>query len=121
MLLKLFVIALAAGVMLSPLSAQIERRIPLKSVSVHLPYGDRKFPGGHEADATNRNCLVCHSVGMVLNQPVLTKAQWQAEIDKMRAVYKAPIDPKDVDAILAYLISPNTADFDRHGRGPTKN
>jgi hypothetical protein len=58
---------------------------------------------------------------MVLNQPALTKAQWQAEVAKMRAVYKAPIDPKDVDAILAYLISPNTINFDRYGRPPTKN
>jgi hypothetical protein len=27
-------------------------------------------------------------------------AQWHAEVDKMRTAYKAPIDPKDVDAIL---------------------
>jgi hypothetical protein len=42
---------------------------------------------------------------MVLNQPVLPKAQWEAEVDKMIAAYKAPIDPKDVGAILDYLAS----------------
>jgi hypothetical protein len=42
---------------------------------------------------------------MVLNQPALPKAEWQAEVDKMRAAYKAPIDAKDVDAILDYLVS----------------
>jgi hypothetical protein len=42
---------------------------------------------------------------MVLNQPALPKAEWQAEVDKMRATYKAPIDAKDVDAILDYLVS----------------
>ncbi len=105
MLPKMLVMALAAGAILSLLSAQTERPMPLKSVSVNLPYGDRKFPGGHEADATNRNCLVCHSAGMVLNQPGLSKAQWQAEVDKMRAAYKALIDPKDVDAIVDYLVA----------------
>ncbi len=33
------------------------------------------------------------------------KAQWQAEVDKMRTAYKAPIGPKDVDGILDYLVS----------------
>ena len=41
---------------------------------------------------------------MVLNQPALSKAQWQAEVEKMRLAYRAPIDPKDVDAIVAYLV-----------------
>ena len=45
-----------------------------------------------------------HSAGMVLNQPALPKAEWQAEVDKMRAAYKAPIDDKDVDEIIDYLV-----------------
>jgi hypothetical protein len=40
---------------------------------------------------------------MVLNQPALAPAQWRAEVEKMRDAYKAPIDPKDVDAIVGYL------------------
>jgi hypothetical protein len=63
------------------------------------------FPGGPDADAINNNCLACHSAGMVLNQPALPKTEWEAEVDKMRAAYKAPIDAKDVDAILDYLVS----------------
>ncbi len=42
---------------------------------------------------------------MVLNQPALPMTQWHAEVDKMRTAYKAPIDAKDVDAILDYLVS----------------
>jgi hypothetical protein len=49
------------------------------------------------------DCLACHSVGMVLNQPAMSKAQWRVEVDKMRTAYKAPIDPKDVDTIVDYL------------------
>ena len=85
--------------------AQAEGKLSLKSVSVDLPPGDRMFPNGPGADAINNNCLACHSAGMVLNQPALSKAEWQAEVDKMRTAYKAPIDPKDVDAILDYLVS----------------
>ena len=47
----------------------------------------------------------CHSAGMVLFQPALSQAQWHAEVEKMRTAYKAPIDPKDVDTIVAYLVS----------------
>ena len=97
--------ALAAGVALSPCYAQAEGKLSLRSVSVDLPPGDRMFPDGPGADAINNNCLACHSAGMVLNQPALPKAVWEAEVDKMRAAYKAPIDAKDVDAILDYLVS----------------
>jgi mono/diheme cytochrome c family protein len=58
---------------------------------------------GPGADAANNNCLACHSAGMVLNQPALSKTQWRAEVDKMRTTYKAPIDSNDVDSIVDYL------------------
>jgi hypothetical protein len=51
----------------------------------------------------NNNCLVCHSAGMVLTQPRLPRAVWQAEVDKMRSTYKAPIAAEDVPAIVEYL------------------
>jgi mono/diheme cytochrome c family protein len=98
-------IALAVGVVLAPFCAQAESQLSLKSVSVDLPPGDDMFPDGPGADAINNNCLACHSADMVLNQPALPTAEWQAEVDKMRTAYKAPIDPKDVDAILEYLVS----------------
>ena len=113
MSIRMLIVALGACAMLSPAAAQTAGQISLKSVSVNLPNADRAFPGGHDADATKRNCLVCHSAGMLLTQPALSKAQWQAEIYKMRVVYKAPVDPKDFDAIVAYLISINAANFER--------
>jgi hypothetical protein len=98
-------ITLAVGVALWPCCGQAQVKLTLKSVSVDLPPGDRMFPDEPGADAVNNNCLACHSAGMVLNQPALPKAEWQAEVDKMRAAYKAPIDAKDVNAILGYLVS----------------
>jgi hypothetical protein len=77
--------------------------ITLHSVSIEFPNSDRMFPGGGDADAINNNCLACHSAGMVLNQPALTRSAWQQEVEKMRGQYKAPLDPADVPAIVAYL------------------
>jgi hypothetical protein len=39
----------------------------------------------------------------VLNQPPLAKAAWEAEMNKMIQVYKAPITPADAAAIVDYL------------------
>jgi mono/diheme cytochrome c family protein len=86
------------------LAAHAEDRIPLKSVNAEIPFGDRMFEGTG-SDVANNNCLTCHSAGMVLDQPALSQAQWRAEVEKMLKSYKAPIDPKDVDAIVAYLVS----------------
>ena len=76
--------------------------ITLQSVRVDIPDRGTTFPGSG-SDAINNNCLVCHSAGMVLNQPALPKAAWQAEVDKMIHVYKAPVAPEDVAAIVDYL------------------
>jgi hypothetical protein len=40
---------------------------------------------------------------MVLNQPAMPKAAWETEVHKMINVYKAPVDPQEVPAIVAYL------------------
>ena len=104
MLRPMLPIALVVGVALAPVCARADSQLSLKSVSVDLPPGVDMFPNGPGADAIDNNCLACHSADMVLNQPALPMAQWQAEVDKMQAAYKAPIDPKDVDAILDYLV-----------------
>jgi cytochrome c5 len=95
--------ALTTIAALAPLSTQGADKLVLKSVNVDLPSGDRMFPDRPGAEAVNNNCLACHSAGMVLTQPALSKAQWHEEVEKMRNAYKAPIDAKDVDPIVDYL------------------
>jgi hypothetical protein len=102
---SLLPLALVGGIALASFCAQAESQLTLKSVSVELPPGDDVFPNGPGVDAINDNCLACHSADMVLNQPALSKAQWEAQVNLMRMTYKAPIDPKDVDPILDYLVS----------------
>jgi hypothetical protein len=83
--------------------------VTLHSVSVDLPAGDRMFPDRADAEAINNNCLSCHSAGMVLNQPGLTRSTWQRLVEKMRSQYKAPVANEDVPAIVAYLASHKAA------------
>jgi hypothetical protein len=76
--------------------------IAFKSEAVTLPDGASQMFQGPGAEAINNNCLACHSADMVLNQPALTADAWKAEVNKMINVYKAPVAPADIPAILAW-------------------
>src|SRR5437899_12970948 len=95
------VILLSVGSMQLP--AWAASAFELKPVKIELPDSDRMFPAGPGSDAMNNNCLACHSAGMVLNQPSLSKQAWTAEVNKMINNYKAPVAPEDVGAIVEYL------------------
>jgi hypothetical protein len=91
------------GVASMPFVARAATPFELKSVKIDLPDSDRMFPDGPGSDAINNNCLACHSAGMVLNQPALSKQAWAAEVNKMINNYKAPVAPEDVGPIVEYL------------------
>jgi len=76
-------------------------------VRVELPASDESFPPGVGADIATGQCLICHSAGMVLTQPPLTKGEWRAEIMKMRSAYGAPMPDDQVDGLSEYLKSIN--------------
>jgi hypothetical protein len=79
------------------------------AVAITLPDDDGAFPDGPGVEAVTNNCGACHSPSMILNQPRLTRAEWQKSIDKMRKVFKAEIDPADEAAILSYLDATSAA------------
>jgi hypothetical protein len=95
------VIVLGIAAPLTGVAAPIE----LKSVNLDLPESDRMFPDGPGSDAINNNCLACHSAGMVLNQPAMSKDAWKSEVNKMINNYKAPVAPEDVTTIVEYLVA----------------
>ncbi len=76
------------------------------SQSVDLPY-----PGPHcsgeGAELLNPSCSTCHSADFVNSQPHLPLATWKMEVVKMKNVFHAPVEEKDVDALAKAL-------FDRH-------
>jgi mono/diheme cytochrome c family protein len=77
--------------------------ITIRSVSLKLPRGDRVLPPGPGQEVAQAQCTGCHSVGMVLYQPALPRATWEAEVRKMIGVYKAPVPEGDVATIVGYL------------------
>lgn len=96
-------VALLAGAALIPPLALAKNVPALKSVDVTLPNSTRALPSGPGQETAQNNCLTCHSAGMIMTQPRMPKAAWAAEVSKMRNVYKAPVDEKDVPAIVDYL------------------
>lgn len=100
---KMLIVLSLALASAAPAPALAKAPITLKSVDVRLPDSTRKLPDAPGLAAVQNNCLSCHSAGMILTQPTIAKAAWQAEVAKMRNVYKAPVDEKDVPAIVDYL------------------
>ncbi|MBS0253676.1 MAG: cytochrome C [Proteobacteria bacterium] len=50
------------------------------------------------------NCMSCHSLDYLTTQPRGKGTKfWRDEVTKMIAVYKAPVEPADADAIVAAL------------------
>ena len=94
--------AAAVGPHAGPASAQAAG-ITLRSVGFELPISDRGFPPRPGADLMAGNCQSCHSVGMILNQPPLTRAEWTGEVNKMIHTYKAPVSEEAVAGIVNYL------------------
>jgi cytochrome c553 len=81
--------------------AALAAEVP-KSVKIDLSNPGPYFTG-EGSDPVNANCTACHSAEMVLAQPALSKAAWQAEVGKMTKVYKASVDEQDIPAIVEYL------------------
>jgi sulfite dehydrogenase (cytochrome) subunit B len=59
---------------------------------------------GNARDLTAARCAICHSVDYIeSNAPVLDRAGWQKEIQKMRDRFGAPITDEEARQILDYL------------------
>jgi hypothetical protein len=84
-----------------------------ETAAIDLQPGDDVLPDRPNAEAVDRNCLLCHSTETILNQPALSRDIWKAEIDKMRTDFGARINPDADDAILAYLTTINGVRRDR--------
>ena len=66
----------------------------------------RPFIPGDGAEITPQ-CLICHSAGMVLRQPPLTRDQWVGEINKMRSAYGPALPADQVGRLADYLFRIN--------------
>jgi sulfite dehydrogenase (cytochrome) subunit B len=73
-------------------------------VTIQLPEETAAFRPGPGAETATANCLACHSADYISTQPSKKgKAFWEAEVQKMIKVFKAPIEPADAKTIAGYL------------------
>jgi len=96
--MKRFAFALAVAAIAVPALA--------KPINFELPAETAAFKPGPNLDVVQGNCGACHSADYVKTQPTGPKFKkdfWQAEVTKMIKVYGAPIDEKDIPAIVDYL------------------
>lgn len=50
------------------------------------------------------HCSACHSLDYIqMNSGILEKAGWEKTVDKMVKAMGAPINPEEVDLVVAYL------------------
>lgn len=82
--------------------------IAIHSVKVDLPASTASFPPGPGSELSGK-CLICHSAGMVLRQPLMSEAEWRTEITKMRKVYGAPLLDADIEPLTAYMTRVNAS------------
>ena len=100
---SLIVLAIVAALGASALAAT-KAAPPKGTATISLP-GDAGmvFKPGAGSGAAQGQCLSCHSSAYVSTQPPLTKAQWTAEVVKMKNVYGAPIPDDQVATLADYL------------------
>jgi sulfite dehydrogenase (cytochrome) subunit B len=72
--------------------------------SIELPQETMEFRPGQGSDIAQNNCMACHSVDYIAFQPPKKgRAFWEAEVQKMINVYRAPITEADAKVITDYL------------------
>ncbi len=75
-------------------------------VKYEAPPETAAFKDAPGVELAKQSCLLCHSADYVLIQPPLPRAFWEANIEKMRGKFGAPI-PKDKVAPLADYFAEN--------------
>ena len=76
-------------------------------VSITLPEDHDSYKDGPHADVARTYCGICHAPDYVYMQPPLTRAQWEAEVKKMKTVFGAPFGDDMIKPITDYLMSQN--------------
>ena len=76
---------------------------PIKSID--LPQMPVDLPEGPGRATVMGSCIICHSPRYITMQPFFPRKTWEAQVDKMRKVYGAPIADASVPDIVNYLMS----------------
>jgi mono/diheme cytochrome c family protein len=93
-IITLLVIFASAGVTLA------------QNKSIDLPNDNAmaQLKPGPGRDAVKNNCAICHSTDYLVRQPRMDANKWKAEVEKMRALFGAPVSAADAKEIVDYLV-----------------
>ncbi len=97
-LLLLIALGLLAGCDRAP-------EVTFADSSITLPDDPMDLPDLPGRDAVIANCTACHSPSTMLQQPKVNREKWESQVKKMVEIYKAPIDPQAVPAIVDYMVA----------------
>jgi hypothetical protein len=96
---NLLVAAVAAAVIADP-SQAASKSITLPADGLQL-----KASGLPGYAVARTGCVACHSAEYMQYQPASApRAYWDAVVQRMKAVFNAPIDETDIPAIVDYLV-----------------
>jgi sulfite dehydrogenase (cytochrome) subunit B len=76
---------------------------PMRGAEWKLPPEKTVLKPGVGRELVAGQCLLCHSADYISTQPPLTRAQWQATVEKMRARYGAPLQTNMMPTLVDYL------------------
>ena len=94
----LAITTLACGSIGAALAAEKSITLPPDGV----PLTAAALPGYAKAQAA---CVACHSAEyMVYQPPTAPRAYWEAMVQRMKTVFKAPIDDADIPMLVDYLV-----------------
>jgi mono/diheme cytochrome c family protein len=68
-----------------------------------LPAGQPSVQPGEGAGLVVATCSQCHSLDYITTQPALTRTQWTAGVEKMRARFGASVSSTQVPVLFEYL------------------
>jgi len=92
--------------LIEPLRSQVPVE-PKKNVFAgddwKLPTAQPALKAAPGAEQINANCVLCHSLDYVSTQPLLTRAQWTAGVEKMKTRFGAPLTTNQIPALVEYL------------------
>lgn len=64
------------------------------------------LPDEEGVELVQANCMTCHSVQYINNQPALSEKAWEKTVDKMIKTFGAPVaDSASRGAIIKYLVT----------------
>lgn len=73
--------------------------------SINLAQQPIDLPDAPGKQVVVANCILCHSTNYITMQPAFPRKVWEAEVEKMRKTFGAPVPEQAVPQIVDYLMA----------------